>query len=222
MREEYEKGKKELEDQLKELRVKWESNKSSANEKAIKELEAKIKDLKEKIAALDSLMKEEAKKEVKEVSETSDEKLKEQNVSSKKKNSKETKEKEETEAKKKIEEKKETEETEKKEEKDKKDEKDDDKSAHGLDITTVKEVKKDLKEAVDKKKQDGEKSIFGGVVDDFSGIPVIIAEEDMENYLQFLKWKKKQGMKITARAVLKLKGMNGKVPNSTVQMANKL
>jgi len=84
-------------------------------------------------------------------------------------------------------------------------------------------VKKDLKEAVDKKKEeDAGTSPFGGVVDDFSGIPVIIAEEETENYLAFLKWKKKQGKKITARAVLKLKGTNGKAPGSTVQMAKKL
>ena len=52
--------------------------------------------------------------------------------------------------------------------------------------------------------------MFGGLTDDFSGIPVIISEDDTDSYLSFLKTKKADGKKITARAVLKIKGSKGK------------
>ena len=66
-------------------------------------------------------------------------------------------------------------------------------------------MKKDLKDVLEEKKATDVKAVFGGLTDDFSGIPVIISEEDTDSYLNFLKTKKADGKKITARAVLKLK-----------------
>jgi len=71
-------------------------------------------------------------------------------------------------------------------------------------------LKKSKKE-VEKEKED-EKSDSDvkkpSKVKDMEGIPIVISADEMELYEEFLKWKKDQGLPITAVKALKVKSMH--------------